>query len=352
MIVKDAKDVARQWVIEEACKLPGFYGAFHHGSTNWLLDNTALPATSDVDVMVVIADANLPDRLGMFNYRDVILDVTYVPSDRLQSPDMVLGDYHMAGHFRTPNIILDPSGQLTRLQATVSRDYAKRQWVYTRCRDTKNKILRYLDGVNEAELFHDQVTCWLFATGITTHMLLVAGLKSPTVRRRYLATRELLADYGYLDFYGTLLEMLGCARMGRGHVEHHLAVLTEAFDAAKAQVKTPYRFASYISDVARSFSIDGSRELIEQGYHRETLFWIIATYSRCQTILHHDASVETQEKYSRGYRQLLGDLGITSFADLQQRGEQVKGLLPRVWQVTEAIIGANQEIEDEVNATP
>ena len=82
MMVKDAKNVARQWVIEEACKLPGFYGAFHHGSTNWLPDNTALPATSDVDVMVVIADVNLPDRLGIFNYRGVILDVTYVPNGR------------------------------------------------------------------------------------------------------------------------------------------------------------------------------------------------------------------------------------------------------------------------------
>jgi hypothetical protein len=53
-----------------------------------------------------------------------------------------------------------------------------------------------------------------------------------------------------------------------------------------------------------------------------------------------------QDRFTPGYRQLLGDLGITSFADLQQRSEQVKGLLPRVWEVAEAIMAANPGIED------
>ena len=37
---------------------------------------------------------------------------------------------------------------------------------------------------------------------------------------------------------------------------------------AKAVVRTPYRFAADISDSARPVAIDGSRELIERGYHR------------------------------------------------------------------------------------
>jgi len=179
-----------------------------------------------------------------------------------------------------------------------------------------------------------------------THVLLVAGLKNPTVRRRYMAAQELLAGYGLLGFYETLLEMLGCAQMSRGRVEQHLAALAEVFDVAKAVVRTPYRFAADISDSARPVAIDGSRELIERGYHREALFWMVATYSRCQWVLYHDAPVEMQEKFGRGYRCLLADLGITSFADLQQRGEQVKGFLPRVWEVAEAIMAVNPGIEE------
>jgi len=346
LIVKDAKDIARQWVIEEASKVPGFYGAYYAGSVNWLPDNAILPATSDVDVWVVHADPKPPDKIGKFIYRDVILEVSFQPSDQLQSPDRVLGDYHMAGCFKAPSIILDPSGQLTELQAAVSRDYAKRQWIYKRCEDAMNRVLRNLQKVNESELFHDQVTCWLFAAGVTTHVLLVAGLKNPTVRRRYVAARELLAEYSHLDSYENLLEMLGCAQMSQMDVEHHLAALTDVFDVAKGMVKTPYRFAADISDIARPVAIDGSWELIERGYHREAIFWIVATYSRCQHVLYHDAPVEMQDRFSRGYRQLLGDLGITSFADLQQRNEQVERLLPRVWQVAEAIMAANPGIEN------
>ena len=346
MVVKDAKDVARQWVIEEASKVPGFYGAFYHGSTNWLPDDAVLPATSDVDVMVVLADPNPPDKLGKFIFRDVILEVSYLPSDQLQSPDLILGQSHMAGSFRTRSIILDPSGQLTKLQAAVSKDYAKRQWVYKRCEYARDKVLRNLQGLKESEPFHDQVVAWLFATGVTTHVLLVAGLKNPTVRRRYVAAKELLAEYSHLDFYETLLEMLGCAQMSRVCVEHHLSALTDVFDVAKAVVKTPFFFASDISDIARPIAIDGSQEMIEHGYHREAIFWMVATYSRCQKVLYHDVPVEIQDRFSPRYRQLLDDLGITSFADLHEQGERVKELLPRVWEVTEAIMAANPGIED------
>ena len=137
-------------------------------------------------------------------------------------------------------------------------------------------------------------------------------------------------------------------------VEHHLAALTEAFNAAKAVIKTPFFFASEISDIARPLSIDGSRALIESGFHREAIFWIIATYSRCQKVLYHDAPMEMRDRFSPGYMQLLRDVGITmsgvpigprTIADLQQRSEQVKELLPRLWEVAEAIIAANPEIE-------
>jgi hypothetical protein len=134
--------------------------------------------------------------------------------------------------------------------------------------------------------------------------------------------------------------------MSRARVEHHLAALAEVFDAAGAAVTTPFSFASDISDIARPVAIDGSRELIEGGNHREAVFWMVATYSRCQKVLYHDAPVGIQERFSPGYRQLLADLGISSFPDLQQRCQQIEALLPRVWEVAEAIMAANPEIQE------
>lgn len=348
MIVKHAKDVARQWVMEEGQNIPGFLGAYLAGSTLWLPDDAILPASSDVDVFVVLADPP-PLKLGKFFYRDVILEISYMPSDQLQSPDQILSNSFMAGSFRIPNLIVDPSGQLTKLQAVVSRNYAKRHWVRKRCEHARDKVLGMLRSLSASTPFHDQVTAWLFGTSVTTHVLLVAGLKNPTVRRRYLAARELLMDYGHADFYEVLLEMLGCAGMSQRRAEYHLAAVTEAFDVAKTLAKTPYQFASDISEISRPIAIDGSRELITRGYHREAIFFLVATYSRCQHVLYHDASVEIQDRCGIGYRQLLVELGIVSFTDLQQRCEQVKGFLPRVWEVADAIMDANPGIEEELH---
>ena len=138
MLVKHAKDLARRWVIEEASSTPGFAGAFFHGSVNWLRDDAPLPPTSDVDVMVVLADPDPPGKPGKFIYRDVMLEVSYLPGDRLRSPDLVLGQSHLAGSFRTPGIILDAAGQLTELQTAVSKDYAKRRWVIRRCQHARD----------------------------------------------------------------------------------------------------------------------------------------------------------------------------------------------------------------------
>jgi hypothetical protein len=346
MLVREAKEIAQQWVIEQASDTPGFSGAFYAGSTGWLPDDGVLPATSDLDLWVVLAERDPPEKLGKFIYRDVLLEVSYVGRGQLESPQAILGDYHMAGSFRTPCIIADPSGQLAKLQAAVSRDYAKRGWVLKRCEDARGRILRNLQSLGKSAPFHDQVTSWLFATGVTTHVLLVAGLKNPTVRRRYVAVRELLADYGRLDFYEALLELLGCADMSRARAEQHLAALAGVFDMAKTIVKTPFAFAADLSDAARPIAIDGSRELIESGDHREAIFWITATYARCQKVLYHDAPGALLERFDAGFRQLTGDLGITSLADLQHRSEQVTRFLPHVWEQAEAIIAANPGIED------
>jgi len=346
LLVKQAKDAARRWVFEEASGTPGFSGAFFHGSTNWRSDDARLPATSDVDVMVVLDNSNPPLKPGKFMYEEVPLDVAYLSRDQLRSPELVLGQYHLAGSFRATSVILDPSGQLTALQMAVSRDYAKQKWVYQRCQHVRDKILRGF-AFNESDLFFDRVDTWLFPAGITTHLLLVAGLENPTVRRRYVAARELLAVYGRLDFYQYLLEMVGCAHMNQASVERHLASLSEAFDAAKTMIVTPFFFAADISDIARPIAIDGSRELIVRGDHREAIFWMVATYSRCQKVFHSDAPVTVEEKFAQGYHELLADLGIASLTDLQRRREQVRQALPVVWEVAEAIIAANRAIEDE-----
>ena len=347
MLIKQAKSVACDWALREASRLPGVHGLYLAGSVNWLPDDAVLPPTSDVDLNVVFTGRPQAITPSKFVYGGVLLGVTSLSVDELRSPEQVLGHYHLAGGFRTPSVILDPSGQLTALQRAVSRDFAMVEWVRRRCQHARSRVLHQLEAWNASDPFYDQVVGWLFPAGVTTHVLLVAGLQNPTVRRRYAAARELLENYGQLEFYEELLELLGCARISRGRVAQHLTVLTEAFDAAQATIKTPLPFASDVSDAARPIAIDGSRELIDRGFHREAVFWMAVTYSRCQKVLAADAPVARRGRFDTGYGELVGDLGIASSADLQRRAEQVKVLLPRVMEVAEAIIAANPEIKGE-----
>lgn len=341
MTAGEALEAARHWILNQGVPIPGFGGAYVAGSAANLEQDAELPPSSDVDVFVVV-DEKPAMKLGKIRHRGALLEIVYV--DPVHSAEALLGD-ETAGPFAHAHILADPTGHLAALQATVKTDYPRRCWVQKRCAAVCARIHARLDALDASSPWHDQVTTWSFGASLTTYVLLLAGLKPPTVRKRYLAARHLLAEYGRLDFYEALLHTAGIAHMDAARVEHHLESIAAAFDAAKTRSKTPYRFASDISDLCRPIAIDGSRALIEEGFPREALFYMIATYSRCRHIFHTDAP-DLLTVHDPGYNEMLADLGIASHAELQQGCERVRAFLPQVEKTAQAIIEANPAISD------
>lgn len=342
--VRDARAAAARWVAREAASAPNFAGAFLTGSVAWADPGAVLPPTSDVDVAVVVTDPVAPPKLGKILWEGVLVEVSYVSWDVIASPHDVLASCHRAGAFRTDTVIADPTGRLARLQAAVAAGFAERRWVRLRCEDAERRITGGLAGLDPRAPFHDQVTAWLFPAGVTTHVLLTAGLRNPTVRLRYPAARELLRAYGRMDVYEELLGLLGCAHMTRERVSAHLATMTRAFDAAAAAARTPFPFSADVAEAARPVAVDGSADLVARGLHREAVFWIAATYARCLKILAADAPGETG--HLAGFADLAADLGAGSPDDLRRRAGEVTAHLPRLRAVAEEIIAANPGIRD------
>jgi hypothetical protein len=331
MTIGDGRRAARHWIETEGKHLHGFRGAFLHGSSVGRPDTGGLPETSDIDLLLVFDGESPPMKRGKFLHHGILLEVSWIAESALRSPQQVLSTSHLAGSFRTPGILSDPTGHLGALQEAVGREYAQRHWVRARIAHTLEKIRT--GRIDPAAPLHEQVTAWIFPVGITCHVLLVAALENPTVRLRYPAARAMLQCYGHSDLYPHLLDLLGCGHWTPPWAARHLEALGEAFDAAAA-VHSSLAIATDITRAARPIAIDGSRRLIESGQHREAAFWLVVTYARCQKILGHDA-------FLPGFLALLKDLGIDGAGALPERHARTLAFLPQLEAVAQRIVAAN-----------
>jgi hypothetical protein len=337
MTVALARATAADWVHTHAAAQDGFRGAYLAGSTVTLPAEAPLPTGSDVDIMVVIAGQPPRHKLGKFRYRDTLLEVSYLPADTFSDPQRLLTDYHVATGLRRDTIIADPTGLLRRAHRAVAAHFADHDQVLRRCAGARDVIVSRLTAIDDTRPWHEQVIGWLFGTGVSCHVLLVAALRNPTVRLRYQATRQVLAEYDRLAEYSPLLRQLGCHDWTAQRATGHLNALAACFDAAASAARTPFPFSSDISTAARPIAIDGSRELIDTGWHRETVFWTVATFARCHAVLATDAP-RAHREHAPAFDAVLADLGVRSTADLRSRSAATLEYLPRLWRTAEAIV--------------
>lgn len=346
MLVKEAKTIAREWVLEEAVKLPGFYGAYIAGSTNWKADDEPLPPESDIDIKVVIDGDERTPSFTKSLYKGVLIEVSYALSKDYQSPEKMLGSYPFAKHFTVPNVIADPTGQLTIIQQSVARDYPRHKWALKRCEDALEWLNISLTWYNSSEPLHERVFSWLYPFGVATHVLVMPDLRYPTVRQMFVASGNVLSKYGYQPLHEEMLTLLGSNSLSRDQVETLLGACAETLDLAKNYVKTEFFGSTNLSDHGRPTVVEGSQAMIDRGFHREAMLWIGWNHAIVQKALYNDAPAEIQEQAAPSFQQFLRALGIQSDDNLQARHEQLKAFVPRLWDVTESILAANPEVID------
>lgn len=336
MRVGAARAVAVDWVREKADRDATIEGAFFSGSTVGLPDDALLPASSDVDVLLVRDGP--AGKVGKFRHRGVLLEVSTVTWDELGGPADVLGSWVFAPFFRTDAVIVDPTGRLAAIRERVSAGYADPVWVRRRCAGVRRRIevgLRRLDG---GAPLHEQVLGWVFPTSVLALLPVVAGLRDPTVRRRYVRAREVLAAYGMAERYPELLATLDGGGVGPARVREHLAGLAVTFDEAARVARTRFPFSGDVTAAGRPVVVDGGAELVGAGAHREAMFWVVVSYARCHAILAADAP--GRERVLRpAFEAAVADLGVASAADRRRRADAVLAALPGWQAVADVIAG-------------
>ena len=347
MRVREAKEAARRWVWEVGCRLPGFQGAYFGGSINWREDGSDLPATSDVDIYVVIEgdEAALEPRRQRdlkhrkLRYGGVLLETNFYPSSRFATAEQVLADYPVACHLARPSLIADPSGHLARLQRIVARDFARSEWVTKRCENVRDSMLRsVMEPLGTATGTFQAAHCICVVPVWLSHILLVADLQNPTVIKGPSVSKRILASGGRLDLHERMLALLGAVGMDRSAVEGYLDELTRCFDRAVQVRSRPCSSDWNLCEEAREDAIGGPGRLVESGDHREAMWWILRLRLLCQEVIRNDAPEEEKEPFERGLERLLAGLSLSAETVAKVKAAEARALLDDVMQFAREMI--------------
>lgn len=341
MRIIEARARAEDWLRRHVTG-PEIRGAFFSGSSITARAEDQLDAHSDVDVVVVVS-GDPPAKLGKIMTQDLVMDVSYLSLADLIDPAAVARTFYLAPSFRDDSIILDPSGHLRRVHDHVRRVFADPEVVRARYLDVLQRMDVRMAAVADARSWTEQMLLWLFAASLPTQVLLVAGLRPPTVRLRYRANRELVGDHGMPGVYRELLAQLGAESLPPEAVRDQLTRLPAVFDAAARTSQVSATFPGELGPAGREVALAGAERLIAAGDHREAVFWLAVTFLRSQLILDAEAGTAVAARHCETVHRAVAALtGVHNADDLAARTARVARARPGLLDTAETLIAGSR----------
>jgi len=329
MTVGEAKAIARQWALDHSVAVPGLQGVLFGGSINALPEDAEYDPLSDIDLWHLVSqDVSSVVRQRRLVADGVLLEPAYLPFEAFQSAETVLASWILAGHLAAPSVILDPSGRLAEVHRTVAEEYPK-SWRILQRLDLAEAELRgtWLTRLSEETPLSDR----LFALGYfinTLHQLpILATLGLPTLRKSGMLFTQMMIASGQEPLSEKRLELLGSARMSGDTVEGLFLDGERAYDRALEIHQFPMPGDFDLSPESRPFMVGGARDLIERGYHREAVLWILFMHWIAHAALEMEAAEECAHSFEPAFRRLAENLGILSVGSLESKARLAEEVL-------------------------
>lgn len=342
----ELKDLTREWIDAEVAPLPGFAGAFFRGSITEAAADAVFPATSDVDLTQLFdgePPADVPPGVDRDGWH---IGGEAWSVERLRPLEAVLSDYRIGYAFRDP-YVLAAGEEVAAMAALAAREFPKRHWVERRIDDACANCDGYVSKVDDAATEYHAFLIWLWAAGILAHVVLAAGRRNPTVRKRYVLARQVLERAGRLDLHEELMRVQGSGEWDAALARRHLQGMADAFDAAAQLRPRDFPAAHELASSMRGKAIDGSAALIDEGLHREAVFWIAGTYARCMMAFHAVGDEEQLARFRPGFEALREDLGVASAAERAARTGEVAAALPVVRAAMVEMLAQDSDVRDD-----
>jgi hypothetical protein len=265
-----------------------------------------------------------------------MLEVITEPLDAHHDAEAALADPSRGPNLATTRILADPTGVLERLRRTVAAEYGRGRWVLARCEAEKADARAHLAAMRQARDPGTRAeSVWLFLNALSG-LLAVARLRRPTTRRTLTLLRDLLAEAGRPDLHEASLELFGSAAMSREEVRNALDESVAAFDRSVEVYHTPTPYGFTIRAHLRPYLAEGAREMIDEGSHREAVFWIAALAGESYLVLQNDAPEVEKPRYAARRAALHAALGYDSPVTWNGRVAAAGRLMRRIFPIADA----------------
>ena len=336
--------IVREWVDLHARHLPDFAGAYLWGGITALPPDAPFHLYRDVDVVVVLTQGAQDDNLEVL-YRGLLLEVISKNLEAHQDAEAVLANPSDGPNIATTQILADPTGVLVPLHQAVAADYRRRRWIRARCEAEKASADQQLatmrqvsNPINSHEPFWP---VWLLLSALSG-LLAVAQLKRPTTRRTLTLLRELLEAHGRPDLHEAALALMGCTHMGRADVQALLDQSVIAFERAVAVYQTPIPFGFMMRAHLRPYVADATQEMIDEGNHREAMFWI-SCHDTPYLVLQNDAPDAEKPVFAAQLQAMLAALGYTSAEAWAERVAAAERLTQEIYSIADTLVALHPE---------
>jgi hypothetical protein len=330
--------------------VPGLCGVFLAGSINHLRDSDELPRESDVDIYLVVDDQQMPEATQRkFEYKGVLLEPSYHPRSAFASPGRVLENFIYAFHLSVPSVIFDPHNILAPIQKEVEKGYPELHWVERRCQRIMDSALQvHIPELVASPHPYQRTLAFLFIANCAMQLPLAATLKPPTVKKAMIFFRDLCEAHSADELHRSYLELLGSSSMDKPQVRGYLTRCTAAFNFAIPIRKTIFPLSHCAAEDERTYLIDGSDFLIESGYFRDAIPWILMTWSVAANVMRNDGSQAAIAPYLKDYDDFLKDLGLSSEAELRTKASKARAIMDRSMALAQMILFSNPAIRREI----
>ena len=342
--VREVVEIVQEWVDLYARHLPDFAGAYLWAGITALPPDAPFPLYRDVDVVVVLPEGAQDDTVEVF-YRGVMLEVISIDLKAHRDAEAILANPSHGPNMATTQILADPTGLLTPLHRQVAAEYGRRRWVEARCEQEKASAAKHLAAMRAASTPRARLDAvWAFL-GALSGLLAVAQLKRPTTRRTLALLGELLDAQGRFDLREAVLTLFGSARMSAADVQSMLDRSVVAFDRSVEVYKTPTPFGFTIRPHLRPYLAEATQEMIDEGNHREAMYWIAALAGESYLVLQNDAPGAEKREAAAQLQAMYAALGYadTPVEAWEERVASAERVAQEIYRLAGALAALNPE---------